>query len=82
MIRGDIEFGVEGLMGEMGEIVGGGFGVNRSTFNIDLEIDSEDSAVVESFVGRLLDYLRSLPAPEGTHIVIRTEADEPKHIYL
>ena len=69
-IRGTIDYDLEVLVEGWGEVSGGSAGVEEA-WNVDLELDTQDPASVEIFIAeKLLPYLRSLPAPAGTELVI------------
>jgi hypothetical protein len=69
-IRGTIDYDMEELVEGWGEVSGGSAGV-EDAWNVDLELDTLDPAKVEQFIdAKLLPYLRSLPAPPGTELVI------------
>lgn len=69
-IRGDIDFELGELIKGRGSVSGGGAGLKDSRFHVDLELDTEDPNQVEEFITILLNYLRALPAPEGTELVV------------
>lgn len=69
-IRGTIDFDLEELVEGWGNVSGGSAGV-EDAWNVDLELETLDPAKVEQFISeKLLPYLRSLPAPRGTELVI------------
>jgi hypothetical protein len=69
-IRGDIEYDLENLLGDRGRIAGGGAEVGNPGFNIDLELSSDDREEVDRIREELEAYLRSLPAPHGTTLIV------------
>lgn len=69
-IRGDIDYELENLVKGWGTVSGGGAGLKDPGFHVDLELDTEDMDTVDRFLELLLQYLRSLPAPEGTELVV------------
>lgn len=78
-VRGDIEFDLEDMLLDRGRISGGGAVVGGPGFSVDIEFLSDDRAEVEDFLASLVKYLRSLPAPEGTKLVIIVGDEEPGH---
>lgn len=69
-IRGTIDFDLEELVEGWGNVSGGSAGAGDA-WNVDLELDTLDPVKVEHFISeKLLPYLRSLPAPPGTELVI------------
>lgn len=81
-IRGTIDFDLEELMEGWGSVSGGSAGLKDPAWNVDLELDTEDPDKVDQFIADvLLPYLRSLPAPEGTELVVIVD-DLEKAIHL
>ena len=79
-IRGTIDFDLEELVEGWGMVSGGGAGLTESGFSVDLELDTDDPDRVEQFLKVLFAYLRSLPAPEGTELVVIVGDGEPRHL--
>ena len=79
-IRGDIEYDLEALTEGWGMVSGGGAGLNDPRWNVDLELDTNDRAKVDEFIAILLRYLRSLPAPPGTELVVCVDGPEAVHV--
>jgi hypothetical protein len=79
-IRGTIDYDLEVLIEGWGMVSGGGAGVHDPGFFVDLELDTDDRTRVDEFIAILLRYLRSLPAPEGTELVVAIDGPEGVHL--
>jgi hypothetical protein len=79
-IRGTIDYDLEVLTEGWGMVSGGGAGLNDPGFHVDLELDTNDRTKVDEFIAILLTYLRSLPAPKDTELVIVVDFQEPVHL--
>jgi len=64
--RQGLEAALQRLLGQDGDVTGGGSGTASCAWNIDLEIT--DSEALESWLLRLASFLRAWGAPADTYI--------------
>jgi hypothetical protein len=74
--RDDIDDALRGLLKGKGRLSGGGIALDGSGVNFDLVLFSNVKNEVDHFLDLLLQYLRSLPAPAGTQVVVAGEEGE------
>jgi hypothetical protein len=75
-IRGTIDFDLEELLEGWRTVSGGGAGLRDSGFHVDLELDTNDQTKIDEFIVVLKRYLHSLPAPDGTELVLVVDGPE------
>jgi hypothetical protein len=68
--RDDIDDALRGLLKGKGRVSGGGIALDGLGVNFDLVLSSNEKHEVDHFLDILLKYLRSLPAPAGTQVVV------------
>jgi hypothetical protein len=77
----DIEDALRGMArAHNGKQTGAGSALDGPGFNVDLMLFSEEQAVVDQFLQVLLEYLRSLPAPPGTEVIVEV-GTQPEQTY-
>jgi hypothetical protein len=74
--RDDIDDALRGVVKGQGRVSGGGIALDGRGVNFDLELSSSNKGDVRRFLDILLNYLRSLPAPAGSSIVVAGDDGE------
>ncbi len=76
--RQGLEDDLDGLLAGAGECTGGGCG--ERGWNIDLDVF--DLATTDSWVERIIDYLRKRPVPRDTYVTVWWSPERQRKIYV
>ena len=68
--RDDVDDALRGIVKGKGRVSGGGVDFDGTGVDFDLEFDSDEQVMIDNFLQTLVDYLRSLPAPAESHILV------------
>jgi hypothetical protein len=68
--RDDIDDALRGLLKGRGRVSGGGIALDGPGVDFDIELKFDNKNDVDLFISELVSYLKSLPAPIGTQVVV------------
>ena len=74
--RDDINDALRGIVKGKGRVSGGDVAFDSTGVDYDLELDSNEQSMIDILLSTLLGYLRSLPVPAGSHIVVASTTGE------